>query len=44
MCIRDSIIGIEDLKFYGKENKWIVEEGKFSLMINSLSKEFNFKR
>ena len=37
-------IGIEDLKFYGKENKWIVEEGKFSLMINSLSKEFNFKR
>ena len=37
-------IGIDDLKFYGKENKWIVEEGKFSLMINSLSKEFNFKR
>jgi len=37
-------IGIEDLKFYGKENKWIVEEGKFSLMINSLSKDFNFKR
>ena len=33
-------IGIEDLKFYGKENKWIVEEGKFSLMINSLSKDF----
>lgn len=37
-------IGIEDLKFYGKENKWIAEEGKFSLMINGLSKEFNFKR
>ena len=37
-------IGIDDLKFYGKENKWIVEEGKFSLMINSLSKDFNFKR
>ncbi|MBT5354119.1 MAG: beta-glucosidase, partial [Flavobacteriales bacterium] len=27
-------IGIDDLKFYGKENKWIVEEGKFSLIIN----------
>jgi beta-glucosidase len=37
-------IGIDDLKFYGKENKWIVEEGKFSLIINNLTKEFNFKR
>ena len=37
-------IGIDDLKFYGKDNKWIVEEGKFSLMINNLSKDFNFKR
>ena len=37
-------IGIDDLKFYGKENKWIVEEGKFSLIINSLSKDFNFEK
>ena len=38
------IIGIDDLKFYGKENKWITEEGKFSITISNLSKEFNFKR
>ena len=37
-------VGIDDFKFYGKENKWIAEEGKFSLIINSLSKDFNFKR
>ncbi len=37
-------IDINDLKFYGKENEWIVEEGKFSVMINNLSKDFNFKR
>jgi beta-glucosidase len=38
------IIGIDDLKFYGKENKWITEEGKFSITISNLSKDFNFKR
>ena len=38
------IIGIDNLKFYGKENKWITEEGKFSITISNLSKEFNFKR
>jgi beta-glucosidase len=37
-------IGIDDLKFYGKQNKWIVEEGKFSITISNLSKDFNFKR
>ena len=37
-------IGINDLKFYGKENKWITEEGKFSITISNLSKDFNFKR
>ena len=40
----DFTIGINDLKFYGKENKWIAEEGKFSITISNLSKEFNFKR
>ena len=37
-------ISVDDLKFYGKENKWITEEGKFSITISNLSKEFNFKR
>jgi len=37
-------INTDDLKFYGKQNKWITEEGKFSVMVNNLSKDFNFKR
>ena len=37
------IISTEDLKFYGIENEWIVEEGKFSIMIDKLNQDFNFK-
>ena len=37
-------INNDDLKFYGKQNKWINEEGKFSVIVNNLSKDFNFKR
>ena len=37
-------INNDDLKFYGKQNKWITEEGKFSVIVNNLSKDFNFKR
>ena len=37
-------INNDDLKFYGKQNKWITEEGKFSAIVNNLSKDFNFKR
>ena len=37
-------ISSDDLKFYGKQNKWITEEGKFSVIVNNLSKDFNFKR
>ena len=33
----------DDLKFYGIENNWIVEEGKFSVIINEITKDFNFK-
>ena len=36
-------IASDDLKFYGIDNKWIVENGKFSLMISNLSKDFNFQ-
>ena len=37
-------ISSDDLKFYGIENNWIVEEGKFSVIINELTKDFNFKK
>ena len=37
-------INNDDLKFYGKQNKWITEEGKFSVIVNNISKDFNFKR
>jgi len=37
-------ISSDDLKFYGIENNWIVEEGKFSVIINELIKDFNFKK
>jgi len=37
-------INNDDLKFYGKQNKWITEEGEFSVIVNNLSKDFNFKR
>jgi len=33
----------KDLEFYGIENKWISEEGTFSIKINNLSKDFYFK-
>ena len=32
-----------DLKFYGINNDWVVEDGKFSVIINDLKAEFNFK-
>jgi len=35
-------ISSDDLKFYGVENNWIVEEGKFSVIINGLIQDFNF--
>jgi len=37
-------ISSDDLQFYGIENQWIVENGKFSAMINNLSKEFYFQK
>ncbi|MDB4126808.1 glycoside hydrolase family 3 C-terminal domain-containing protein [Flavobacteriales bacterium] len=36
-------INIEDLKFYGKENQWIAEDGKFTISINTLSERFYLK-
>ena len=33
----------KDLEFYGVENKWISEEGTFSVKINNLSEDFYFK-
>ncbi len=33
----------EDLKFYGINNEWIVEDGKFSIMIDNLKQDFVFK-
>ena len=35
-------ISSDDLKFYGIENNWIVEEGKFSIIVNGLIEDFNF--
>ena len=32
-----------DLELYGVENKWISEEGTFSVKINNLSEDFYFK-
>ena len=37
-------ISSDDLKFFGIDNNWIVEEGKFSVIINELTKDFNFKK
>lgn len=37
-------ISSDNLKFYGIDNNWIVEEGKFSVIINELIKDFNFKK
>jgi beta-glucosidase len=37
-------ISSDDLKFFGIDNNWIVEEGKFSVIINELIKDFNFKK
>jgi len=37
------VISKSDLKFYGINNEWIVEDGKFTVMINDLEAEFNFK-
>jgi beta-glucosidase len=36
-------INIEDLKFYGKENQWIAEDGEFTISINTLSERFYLK-
>jgi len=30
----------KDLRFFGIENKWISENGKFSIFINQLEEEF----
>ena len=37
------VLNKDDLKFYGIENNWLVEEGKFSLVIDDLKKEFIYK-
>jgi beta-glucosidase len=37
------VLDKDDLTFYGIENNWIVEDGKFSVIINDLKKEFNYK-
>ena len=37
------IINSDDLKFYGINNKWIVEDGKFSIMIDDLKTDFTYK-
>ena len=37
------IINKEDLLFYGIDNKWIAEEGKFSLIIDTNTLDFKFK-
>ena len=37
------VLNKDDFKFYGIENKWIVEDGKFSVLIDDLKKEFNYK-
>lgn len=36
-------INSDDLKFYGINNEWIVEDGKFSIMIDNLKQDFVFK-
>ena len=36
-------ISSDDLKFFGVENNWIVEKGKFSVIINELNADFYFK-
>ena len=37
------VLNRDDLKFYGIENNWMVEEGRFSVIIEDLKKEFNYK-
>ena len=36
-------ISDKDLEFYGIDNKWLTEEGKFSVIIDKETKGFNFK-
>jgi len=36
------VLNNDDLKFYGTNNNWIVEDGKFSVIIDDLKKEFNY--
>jgi beta-glucosidase len=36
-------ITVDDLKFYGKENQWIAEDGEFTISINALSERFYLK-
>jgi beta-glucosidase len=36
-------ISEKDLQFYGVNNEWITEQGKFSVIIDKQSKDFNFK-
>jgi len=37
-------INADDLKFVGQDLKWIVEEGKFDVIIGEMKKEFYYKR
>ena len=36
-------ISEKDLQFFGVNNEWITEQGKFSVIIDKQSKDFNFK-
>jgi beta-glucosidase len=39
----DFEITLEDLKFVNADNEWIAEKGKFNVMIDTLSKSFDYK-
>ena len=36
-------ISAKDLEFFGMENEWIAEDGKFSVMVGGLTADFNLK-
>ncbi len=37
------VVTTEDLQFYGKESAWVSEPGKFSVFLETLSKDFELK-
>ena len=36
-------LSAKDLEFFGMENEWIAEDGKFSVMVGGLTADFNLK-